>query len=230
MIITHKNTGTLGDFAILLPLISSLKNKYGYIHISLPEKYSLFSGLKEFLCYQDFIDDVDFLDINGDLDIQSSRCNMDRPCRARCQARDLGIDIDENFTLNVKDIHIDKPLLSKPIVIDKNTPKNNRPIMLNSKKFPKDKYHYIQFDKKQNISYNINLCLKNNFPVYSCLTGFAVLLQFFFNMKLNIVWFSRQDQHDLSIPFYGESRPFYETYFNRPNVSLLYWKDVQCKI
>jgi len=226
MIITHKKTGTLGDFIVLLPLLSSLKKRYGDIHLSLPDRYKLFSGLRPFLMHQDFIDDVDFLDLDGDMDIQSHRCDEPRPCRARCEALRLGIDIDENVKLNVKEVDIPKAMLDKPIVVDKNTPNNDRPIMEKCGNFPKDKCTYLKFDKEFDINFNINVCLKSPHPVYSCLTGFGVLLQFFKNIDLNIVWFNRQDQESLGIRFYEEQKPFHDTYFDNPHVSLLYWKDI----
>lgn len=227
MIVTHKNTGTLGDFVALLPLISALKKQQEHIHLSLPKRYNLFSGLRDFLLYQNFIDEVDFLDLKGDLDIQAHRCDEPRPCRARCEALRLGISIDEDLILNYKDVDIPLRKLSMPIVIDKNTPQNNRPIMSMCGKFPENKYQYIKFDEAFDINYNVNLCVKNANPVYSCLTGFGVLLQFFKTVDLNIVWFNREDQKSLGIPFYEETKPFYDTYFDKPNVSLKYWKDIK---
>lgn len=226
MIITHKNTGTLGDFATQLPLLSALKANKEYIHLSLPKKYRNFSGLKVFLETQDFIDEVDFDDRKGDLDIQAHLCNADRPCRARYTANQLNLQITPNINIKYKNIDIPKEFLNLPIVIDKNTPNNNRPIMAKSGSFPLDKYLYLKFDDKHDINFNINICAKTNCPIYACLTGFPVLLQYFQNIYVNIVWFSRQDQLDLSIPFYGESKPFYETYFALPNLSLIYWKDL----
>tara|TARA_B100001778_G_scaffold334458_1_gene345891 strand:- start:1989 stop:2678 length:690 start_codon:yes stop_codon:yes gene_type:complete len=227
MIVTHKNTGTLGDFIALLPLVSSLKKREKYIHLSLPKRYSVFSGLKNFLLYQNFIDEVDFLDTKGDLDIQAHRCDEPRPCRARCEALRLGLSIDENLILNYKDVDIPFDKLSMPIVIDKNTPNNDRPIMRRCGKFPDDRYKYIKFDKNFDINYNVNLCVKNTNPIYSCLTGFGVLLQFFKSIDLNIVWFNREDQKSLGVPFYEETKPFYDTYFDKPNICLKYWKDIK---
>lgn len=226
MIITHKNTGTLGDFIVLLPLLSSLKKQHKDIHLSLPEKYKLFSGLDRFLLYQDFIDRVDFLDLNGDIDIQASRCDEPRPCRARCEALRLGIDIDENVQLKIKDVNIPQKILDRPIVVDKNTPNNNRPIMQRCGKFPEENFYYIKFDESFDINFNINLCIKNPHPVYTCLTGFGVLLQFFKDVYLNVVWFEREDQQKLGIPYYESTKPFYDTYFDRSNVNLKYWKDI----
>lgn len=226
MIITHKHTGTLGDFATQLPLISALKNKYGNIHLSLPNKYLGFSGLKKFLLYQQFIDSVDFDDLDGDLDIQAHNNHLDRPCRARYSADRLNVDIDENLILKYQDIEIPQYLLDKPIVIDKNTPHKNRPIMQRCGLFNENNYTYIMFNKIQDINFNINLCLKTKYPIYSCLTGFPVLLQYFQPIDLNIVWFSRDDQQKLSIPFFGEDKPFYETYFNKPYIKIHYWKNL----
>lgn len=226
MIVTHKNTGTLGDFATQLPLLCAIKHKYGFLHLSLPKKYLHFNGLKEFLLYQDFVDIVDFDDITGDIDIQAHACDLPRPSRARYSLNKFNIEIQDDLKLKFKDIHIPSDLLNRPIVIDKNTPANNRPIMQKCGLFDTNYYQYLTFDNIQNINYNLNICLKTRYPIYSCLTGFPVLLQYFSSIDLNIIWFSREDQQLLSIPFFGEDKPFYETYFNRPNIKLHYWKDL----
>lgn len=59
MLITHKNTATIGDFANTWPLLSEISKRYGPVDISLPNIYQKFLGLKEFLEYQDFINTVD---------------------------------------------------------------------------------------------------------------------------------------------------------------------------
>ena len=226
MIITHKNTGTLGDFSTQLPLLSSLKDKGEYIHLSLPKEYEKFNGLKDLLLYQEFIDEVDFLDLVGDTDIQAHACEEARPCRARYMCKKLGLDINTNLLLQCPDQNVSDEYLQKPIIIDKNTPGRDRPIMKRSNLFPEDKYIYLNFDN-HDIIYNINICRKTKQKIFCCLTGFPVLLQFFNDIEFTIVWFSREDQENLSIPFYGENSPYYETYFENKNVKLEYWKDIK---
>ena len=56
--------------------------------------------------------------------------------------------------------------------------------------------------------------------------GPKILLQFFKDVYLNVVWFEREDQQKLGIPYYESTKPFYDTYFDRSNVNLKYWKDI----
>ena len=165
MIITHKDTGTHGDFSTQLPLLSSLKQRGEYIHLSLPKAYEKFNGLKNFLLYQEFIDEIDFLDLIGDIDIQAHICNEPRPCRARYMSKKLGFDINTKLSLFCPDTSVSDEYLQKPLIIDKNTPDRNRPIMKRSGLFPENEYTYLNFDN-HDIIYNINICRKTKQKIF----------------------------------------------------------------
>lgn len=70
-------------------------------------------------------------------------------------------NIDRELILKVSDIEIPKELLEKPVVIDRTL--NN--IIRKHNLFNSDEYYWLDFSNS--LSYNINICIKTNQPIYS---------------------------------------------------------------
>ena len=183
MLITHKNTATIGDFANTWPLLSEISKRYGPVDISLPNIYQKFLGFKEFLEYQDFVNTVDFDNRDGDIDVQA-HADESLPIPKRCyySASKMQWPIDRELVLKVADIEIPKELLQKPIVIDRTLNNTIRKHNL----FNSDEYYWLDFSNS--LSYNINICIKTNQPIYSTFTGLPIILDLF-NIEQTLIWF-----------------------------------------
>lgn len=210
MLITHKHTATIGDFANTWPLLSEISKKYGALDISLPHIYEKFIGLKEFLEFQDFINHVDFEDKDGgDLDVQAHAMeHLPCPKRSYYTAAHINWQIDRDLILKVSDIDIPDEELQKPIVIDRTL--NNT--MKNHGIFNDTDYNWLDFTKS--ISYNINICIKTQQKIYSTFTGLPIILDLF-NVDQTLIWFD-------DVP----GKQAYDWhYFPERNTRLVYYKD-----
>lgn len=209
MLITHKNTATIGDFANTWPLLSQLSKQYGPLDLSLPEIYRKFVGLKEFLEYQQFINSVDFDDTDGDLDVQAhadwSILNSE-PRRSYYTADQLKISIDRDLILKVQPEQISDNVINKTIIIDRTV--NN--ILYNTGWFRSDDYYWLDFS--QPISHNINICLQAK-KVIATFTGLPIILDLF-NKEFDLIWFDDID---------GQ-RAYKEHYFSERNSKLYHYK------
>ena len=209
MLITHKNTATIGDFANTWPFLSELSKSKGPLDISLPSIYQKFIGFKEFLEYQDFVNEVDFDDRIGDLDVQAhANESLPAPKRSYYTASQFNYNIDRNLTLKVADIFIPEELLCRPVVIERTF--NNT--MRNHGLFDNNNFYWLDFSNT--ISYNINICLKTKQPIYSTFTGLPIILDLF-NVKQTLIWFD-------DVP--GEQAYDWH-YFPERNTRLVYYKD-----
>ena len=209
MLITHKNTATIGDFANTWPLLSEISKRYGPVDISLPNIYQKFLGFKEFLEYQDFVNNVDFDNRDGDIDVQAY-ADESLPIPKRCyySASKMQWPINRELVLKVADIEIPKELLQKPIVIDRTLNNTIRKHNL----FNSDEYYWLDFSNS--LSYNINICIKTNQPIYSTFTGLPIILDLF-NIEQTLIWFD-------DVP--GE-QAFDWHYFPERKTKLIYYKD-----
>ena len=209
MLITHKNTGTIGDFANTWPLLSEISKRYGPVDISLPNIYQKFLGFKEFLEYQDFVNNVDFDNRDGDIDVQAY-ADESLPIPKRCyySASKMQWPINRELVLKVADIEIPKELLQKPIVIDRTL--NNT--MRTHNLFNSDEYYWLDFSNS--LSYNINICIKTNQPIYSTFTGLPIILDLF-NIEQTLIWFD-------DVP---GKQAFDWHYFPERKTKLIYYKD-----
>ena len=209
MLITHKNTATIGDFANTWPLLSETSKRYGPVDISLPSIYQKFLGFKEFLEYQDFVNTVDFDNRDGDIDVQA-HADESLPIPKRCyySASKMQWPINRELVLKVADIEIPKELLQKPIVIDRTLNNTIRKHNL----FNSDEYYWLDFSNS--LSYNINICIKTNQPIYSTFTGLPIILDLF-NIEQTLIWFD-------DVP--GE-QAFDWHYFPERKTKLIYYKD-----
>jgi len=114
-------TANLGDFMNGMPVISGIVNSYGKVHLVIRKEMRKFTGIIEFLMYQDLFTDVSFDDdviLYGDYVNLSSWTREDRndpnrpveTCRYENWLRDnykLDFQVDDNFTLKVEDLNID---------------------------------------------------------------------------------------------------------------------------
>jgi hypothetical protein len=209
MLITHKDTATIGDFANTWPYLSEIAKRYGPVDISLPGIYQKFLGLKEFLEYQDFVNTVDFEDSEGDLDVQAhANESLPIPKRSYYTAVQHQWPIDRNLILKVPDISIPEKLLQKPIVIDRTF---NNTIKTHGM-FLSDEYQWLDYTMP--ISYNINICLKTKQPIYATFTGLPIILDLF-NVEQTLIWFD-------DVP--GQ-QAFEWHYFPERKTKLIYYKD-----
>jgi len=209
MLITHKDTATIGDFANTWPYLSEIAKRYGPVDISLPGIYQKFLGFKEFLEYQDFVNTVDFDNREGDLDVQAHANEaLPIPRRSYYTAAQNQWPIDRDLILRVADIEIPDEFLQKPIVIDRTF--NNT--MKKHEMFMSDEYHWLDYSKP--LSYNINICLKTNQPIYATFTGLPIILDLF-NIEQTLIWFD-------DVP--GQ-QAFDWHYFPERKTKLVYYKD-----
>lgn len=209
MTITHKNTATIGDFANTWPLLSELSRRHGPLDITLPSIYEKFVGFKEFLEYQEFVNNVDFDDSDGDIDVQAHADeSLKIPKRCYYTASKILSSIDRELILKVPDIHIPSKLLEKPVVIDRTL--NNT--IRNHNLFNHDDYHWLDYTLP--ISYNINICLKTKKTIYSTFTGLPIILDLF-NIEQTLIWFD-------DVP---GLQAFDWHYFPERRTKLVYYKD-----
>lgn len=213
MVISHKNTNTIGDFANTWPLLSHLSKTAGPLEITLPGFYSSFNGLKEFLEYQDFCRAVDFNDRPSDLDVQAYT-NYDNPViPTRCYytAQKLNKTIDRELILNIENQIISPSIYEKIIIIDR--AKTN--VLKNTNWFNSDKYHWLDFSKP--LTYNINICLKAK-KIIATFTGLPIILDLF-NKQFDLIWF---DDINGNIAYKDH-------YFPERNSKLYYYKDYEAQ-
>lgn len=209
MLVSHKNTATLGDFANTWPLISEISKQYGPVDISLPKIYEKFLGLKEFLEYQNFINIVDFDDREGDIDVQA-HADESLPIPKRCHysAAMMQWTIDRELVLKVPDMDIPEEYLVKPVVIDRTF----NSILKTNGLFISDDYYWL--DYSNSIPFNINICFKTTQPIYSTFTGLPIILDLL-NIKQTLIWFD-------DVP--GQ-QAFDWHYFPERNTQFVYYKD-----
>jgi hypothetical protein len=199
MLISHKNTGTIGDLATSFPVLSALSKIYGPINLTLPYCYYLqYNGFKEFMEYQDFINIVDFEDGIGDFDLQCRTIpvpNGGFPIQTYYVKHTIEnhfgitLEIDNNFKLKVPHVDIPDTIKNKNIVVDR--VKTN--VIKDSGLFQNiDEYYWIvPTDYKSNgdtLIYNINVCLQTNKTLYVTPTGLPIILQHF-DKKMEIIAF-----------------------------------------
>lgn len=211
MIVSHKNTNTIGDFANTWPFISQLAKAAGPIEITLPPVYTKFVGLREFLEYQVFVKSVDFDDRDSHVDVQAHAnwSSSTEPRRCYYTADQFQIPIDRALTLRVEDIDIPDKVVNKTIVIDRT--RNN--ILSHTNWFKSEDYYWLDFSKP--LSYNINVCLKAS-RVIATFTGLPVILDLF-HKEFDLIWFD-----DINGPL-----SYREHFFSERNSKLIYYKDYQ---
>jgi hypothetical protein len=114
-------TANLGDFSNGLPIVSGIVNSYGKVDFVIRSEMRKFSGIKEFLLYQDLFTDVNFDDevmiygqyINLSSWTREDKNDPNRPietCRYENWIKDnynLDFKVDDSFTIKVKDLDID---------------------------------------------------------------------------------------------------------------------------
>jgi hypothetical protein len=225
MLISHKNTGTIGDFAAIWPTLSGLSKIYGPLDLTLPNCYAKqFNGIKEFLEYQDLFNNVDFDDREADLDVQAHQQPIDGnplPTQLhRCHyliEKELNIkfDIDFNLKLKVPYMEIPEEIKNKYIVIDRVKTQLIKKYGLFQNE---DEYYWIRptvfnhgLDKDTNgdsLFYNINFCLQTNKGIKAMPTGLPIVLQFF-DVKMDII----------GLCYDGDNAWNWSYLRNRPNVT-----------
>lgn len=200
MLISHKNTGTIGDFATSFPVLSSLSKIYGPLNFTLPYYYyTHYNGFKEFMEYQDFVNVVDFEDGVGDFDLQCHPIpthNGGIPIQTyyvkNLIETKLGVivDIDTNFKLRVPYIEIDESIKNKNIVVDR----VKTSVIKNSGLFgDESEFYWINptifgGDGGDSLTYNINICLQTKKKLYVTPTGLPIILQHF-DKEMEIISF-----------------------------------------
>jgi hypothetical protein len=226
MLISHKNTGTIGDFASIWPTLSGLSKIYGPLDLTLPNCYlKQFNGIKEFLEYQDFFNNVDFDDRDADLDVQAYQQPIHggplptQPHRCHYEIeKKLNIIFDIDFDLKLKVPHIEIPeeIKNKYIVIDR---VKTRLIEKYGLFQNKNEYYWINPtvfnhgpDRDSNgdsMFYNINICLQTNKGVKAMPTGLPIVLHLFNNIKMDII----------GLCYDGDNAWDWSYLRNRPNVT-----------
>ena len=207
-------SNTLGDFAVLWPLISELSKKEGPVSITLRQEFKKFIGLKEFLEYQDFVKSVDFDNRKSDINLECcSDFSLDCPVRAYSAADKIKSSVDRNLILKVPEIEIPEDIINKKIIIDR----WGSNILDDMGWFKSEEYYWI--DYSNSISYNINICLKAK-KVIATFTGLPILLDLF-NKEFDLIWFDA-NYVDLYIDGIGAHKEFY---FPERNSKLFYYKD-----
>lgn len=209
MLITHKNTATLGDFSFTWPLLSSLSQKYGPLDISLPDNYRRYKGLKELLEYQDFCKSVDFLDREGDIDVQARGSNINKyPILYYYSANLLNENIDENLIIKIPELETDDSINNKVIIFDRMRNyciKNHNIKIYNS--------YYSNYDKS--IIYDLNLAKKNKNKIISTTTGISALLSLAMIPHTVLYFDDVSSKNDLLT----------HLYFSNRNIEFIYYKD-----
>jgi hypothetical protein len=192
MLISHKQTGTIGDLATSFPVLSSLSKLVGPINLTLPKLYDerYFNGLKEFLEYQDFIGTVDFNDGDGDFDLQCHPIpthGHGSPIQTYFVKNkifnELKIDVEIDFNLKLKVPFIEIPyeIKNKNIIVDRVKTK----VLERTGLFKNNEENYwinpsIPFvEKGDSLSYNINVCLQTTKELITTPTGLPIILQHF---------------------------------------------------
>jgi len=114
------STANLGDFINALPVLSGFVKSYHKIDFIIRHEMRKFTGIKEFLMYQDLFTDVNFDDdviLYGDYINLSSwtredKSNKNRPietCRYENWLKDnykLDFQVDDSFELKVKELNL----------------------------------------------------------------------------------------------------------------------------
>ena len=211
MLITHKDTATIGDFANTWPFLSQLAKQHGPLEITLPKTYEKFLGLKDFLEFQDFVKQIDFNDGEGDLDVQSHANwhikNTPLPRRCYYTAEQLNISIDRDLILKVSNIEISDFLLNKTIVVDR----TETHILKSTGWFQTNDYYWLDYSKP--LPYNINICLKAK-KIIATFTGLPIILDLF-NKEFDLIWFDDIDGNTA----------YKDHYFQERNSKLFYYKN-----
>ena len=114
-------TANLGDFLNGLPVLSGISKLYGKFDLIIKHEMRKFSGIKEFLMYQDLFTSVEFDDdifMYGDIIQLSSwpsredKEDENRPiesCRYENWLKDhykLNFEVDDNFILKVEELNL----------------------------------------------------------------------------------------------------------------------------
>ena len=196
MLISHKETGTIGDFGTSIPLLNALSKECGPLDLTFPRFYDGYiAGLKEFLEYQDFINSVDFLDRDGDFDLQCHPAHHSIPNQTyfvyekikECLNLDLTFDFSPQ--LKCPYIEIEKSIKDKNIVIDR----TKFPFMKGCEIFSDEsKFHFIDITKT--FTYNINVCLQTNKKIYSIPTGLPIFLQYLNSPEMYMIYFENSGE------------------------------------
>jgi hypothetical protein len=188
LVLSHRNTETLGDFATSFPILSTISKIHGPIDITLPPIYKeKYNGLKEFLEFQDFIGNIDYEDNESDVDIQChphkdgykpnqtwyTKEMLEKQLRTK-------LEIDTTLQLKVPFLEIDKSTINKNIIIDR----DKTQVLKRTNLFQnQEKNHWLSTTKEneegETLIYNINVCLQNQKNIISTPTGLPILLQHF---------------------------------------------------
>jgi hypothetical protein len=192
MLISHKQTGTIGDLATSFPALSSLSKLVGPIDLTLSKLYDerYFNGLKEFLEYQDFVGTVDFNDRDGDFDLQ---CHPRPNPQGKLPLQQyfvksqifeilkLDLEVDQNFKLKVPYIEVPEEIKNKNIIVDR----VKTGVLKKTGLFNDENENFWLKTNKPNeiigdsIIYNINICLQTKKELITTPTGLPIILQYF---------------------------------------------------
>ena len=188
-------TANLGDFCNALPVISGI-SKYAKekIHLIIRPEMRKFNGIKEFLKYQDMIEDVDFSDdllVFGDVMTISSWTRMeqeeaDRPietCRYENWVNDnyrMLFQVDDDFEIQVEPIDVED-VTDKTIIGDRwsakqdpsvDTRRNTNVVEHGANPDP-SKVFYLDYTKP--IMHNLNIIKNNPNPFITTFTGIGII-------------------------------------------------------
>jgi hypothetical protein len=214
MLISHTNTGTLGDFAAIWPALSGLSKVYGPLDFTLPNEYSnkRYNGFAEFFLYQDFVNSLDFLDREADVDVQSNP-NIDvggmlptqvHGCHQELQKKlNINFDIDYDFELKIPYRDVPGDIKNKYIVVDRvyGQPLKKHNLFQNKNEYywirPTIHNHGFAVDQEGDVMvYNLNVCVQSTKGVKSTVTGLPIVLQYFKNIVMEVVSFD--PMHDMA--------------------------------
>lgn len=225
MKVSHCQGTAVGDFLNTLPFLSyytQLKNEKA--SISLLPCMQNFTGLKEFLEYQPFIDKVYFdgptSDCVMDLQIYCTLANQfgitDFPRRSIGTARLAGFDqIDRNLTLRFPSVQTVEDVSQKIIVADR----VRTQVMRKSGQFDNPNFFWLDYSK--DMIYNLNLMSRSKLPVYATFTGVAILLNLC-RIPVKLIYYE-----DL-VNYYGRPVNHFHTdhhFLDRP-IELVWYKDL----
>jgi len=234
-------TANLGDFCNALPVISGI-SKYAKekIHLIIRPEMRKFNGIKEFLKYQDMIEDVDFSDdllVFGDVMTISSWTRMeqeeaDRPietCRYENWVNDnyrMLFQVDDDFEIQVEPIDVED-VTDKTIIGDRwsakqdpsvDTRRNTNVVEHGANPDP-SKVFYLDYTKP--IMYNLNIIKNNPNPFVTTFTGIGIIADLMFKETI-VCWdedMRTWDGHPVGFDF---KRHYYADRYSK----LVYVKDL----
>lgn len=183
-----QGTSNLGDFFNSMPVLSGIAKSYGNLTLILQSDMVRFSGIKDLLLNQDFIEKVFFeneyyststVPIAFNSWVREEQTQEYRPvetCRYEIMLKEthgLNFTVDDTFILKISDI--DVPVTNSSIIGDR-CAKTTYDLRRKCDIICNSKYSGIYLDYDKTLMYNLNVIKKSNLPFITTFTGISVLV------------------------------------------------------